>query len=247
MASADRGGFATRLVERLSPVFSAKGASAQMAVAGAYAWAVTVEPAMAEPGAPFVARLAAAAALVALVAGSAGWGGRNALRWRVASLWGFVSASALAWLAAPGSVRPIRFDSLRGLAGMAGWALFALASAGPALGDRRAEDHVVDDDPLEPRRRLAGGDSAYVIVGSVLALALQGVGWDVASSERALLVRVVALAAGLGLVGAAAEVSLARHAVREHRRSAVRVRRALPTLAMLGALLLAGLLLLVRG
>jgi hypothetical protein len=273
-AAGEHGGFGARLVERLSTVFSAQGALSQMAVAGAYAWAVTVAPTMSEPGAPVLARVAAASALVALLAGAvggAGWSGggngqrapqgaplggtetgtdsrvRHGANWRAVSLWGFVLGSALAWLSAPGAVRPIHVDSVRGLAGMAGWGLFALASAGPALGDRRGADRIVDDDPLEPRRRLARGDPSYVIVGVVLALALQGVGWSVVSSERSLLVRVLALAGGLGFLGVAAELALARHAVHEPPSSGTRLRRALGPLVVLAALLVAGLLLAARG
>ena len=153
----------------------ARGAPAQAAIAGGYAWAVTVAPTVWERGAPAIALVAAGvglAALLALAVGDRLWGGRG----RAAALWVFVLASALAWLSAPAALRPTRLDTTRGLAGMAGWALFALASAGPALGERQEPGRVVDDAPLEARRCFARGDVAYPLVGGAVALGLQVVG-----------------------------------------------------------------------
>ena len=165
----------------------------------------------------------------------------------MASLWVFVLASALAWLSAPAALRPIRLDTPRGLAGMAGWALFALASAGPALGERQEPGRVVDDAPLEARNRFARGDVAYPLVGGAVALALQLVGWRVTSPERALLVRLVALAAGLAIVGTSAEIALARHAPRGPRSWKARMRTVGGPLSLLAGLALAGLLFASRG
>jgi hypothetical protein len=231
-----------RLFERLT----ARGASAQAAIAGGYAWAVTVAPTVWGPDEPIVAMVAAGVGLSALLVAAAGerlWKGHG----RIASLWVFVLSSALAWLAAPAALRPTRIDTPRGLAGMLGWALFALASAGPALGDRLEPARVVDDAPLEARNRFARGDVAYPIAGAGAALALQFVGWQVASPERALLVRLVALAAGLAVVGAAAEIALARHVPRERRSPRARLRSARGALLLLGGLVLVGLLFTTRG
>jgi hypothetical protein len=233
---------AARLFERLA----ARGASAQAAIAGGYAWAVTVAPTVWERGAPVLAMVAAGIGLAALLIAAAGerlWHGRL----RFASLWVFVLSSALAWLSAPAALRPMRIDAPRGVAGMLGWALFALASAGPALGDRQEPARVVDDAPLEARNRFARGDAAYPVVGALIALALQLVGWQVASPERALLVRLVALAAGLAIVGAAAEIALARHAFRVKRGSRAQLRSARGALLVLGGLALVGLLFTTRG
>lgn len=232
------------LVERLS----ARGHSTHAAVAGVYAWMVTVAPTFWEPGVGAVAEWAAAAGPLVLVAGvfgekalakgESGWGSRA----RIASHWAFVLTSALAWLSAPAVAGGPRVDGARGLAGMLGWGLFALASAGPALGEPREPGRVVAEDPLEARRLLARGDVAYLAVASAMALGLQLVGWRVAVPERALLVRLVALAAGLGLVGTAAELGLARHVPRLPSPVRVRLRRSRAGLAVLGVLVLAGLL-----
>jgi hypothetical protein len=231
---------------RLFSRLTARGASAQAAIAGGYAWAVTVAPVLWERGPRWVATAAACAAPVALLVVAADdrlWRGRG----RTAALWVFVLASALSWLSAPAALRPARIDGPRGLAGMLGWALFAFACAGPAMGDAREGERVIDDAPLEARSRLARGDAVYPAVGAAAALALQFVGWQVASPERALLVRLVALGAGLAIVGASAEIALSRHLPRVVRGWRPRVRSARIPLLVLGLLATAGVLLASRG
>ncbi len=207
---------------------------------------MTVAPALWEHGEPWIATVAACVGLVALLVVAADdrlWRGRG----RAWSLWVFVLASALSWLSAPAALRPLRIDGPRGLAGMLGWALFALASAGPALGDSKEAGRVIEDAPLEARNRFGRGDMAYPAVGAAVALALQLVGWQVASPERALLVRLVALAAGLAIIGASAEIALARHLPRAVRAGGRRLRSAGIPLIVLGLLATAGLLLASRG
>jgi hypothetical protein len=167
---------------------------------------------------------------------------------RIAALWGFVLACALAWSAAPSALAPLRIDAPRGLAGMLGWALFALASAAPALQAQRGDTRVVLDEPeLSPRRGLRRGDAVYVACGAAAAVVLQLLGWRVATAERALLVRLVALAAGLALIGAAVDVTLARHAPRVTLSSQRRLRRTMTTFIVLAMLGLTGALFVVRG
>jgi hypothetical protein len=237
--------------EGLLQRFSAMGAGAQAVVPGIYAWAVTVAPVVIDlrldrgtlgvwaHGTSTVARFAALLAPLWLLAGPAAerrWDARG----RVASLWGFVLSCALAWSAAPAAVGPLRIDAPRGVAGMVGWALFALAAAAPALHHSPEDDErIVREAPLVPRRGQSKRvDSVYLAGGALLAALLQGVGWRVAGAERALLVRFVALAAGLAVIGAATELALARHVRRAPRSRARRLRSAM---AMLVALALLGL------
>jgi hypothetical protein len=234
---------------RLEPLrrISEMGAAAQACVPGLYAWGVTVAPAVWTRGASVVAKVAAVVALLVLV-GSVAAERRWKARARIFGLWGFVLACALAWSAAPAAFAPLRIDAPRGLAGMAGWALFALASAAPALHAREDDDRVVlDDRELLPRRGLGRGDVLYVAVAACVAVVLQLFGWRIAVAERALLVRLVALALGLAILGASVDVALTRHLPRVVRSTQGRMREATGALVVLALLGLVGVLFVVRG
>lgn len=215
---------ATSLFERLGAI----GAAAQASVPGLYAWGVTVAPVVYARQATLLSKIAAGAGLVSLLLGIAlerRWGARA----RYVAVWGLVLSSALVWILVPSALGPLRLDSTRGIAGMVGWALFAFASAAPAL--RRGldtESRVVDDAPLRPRAQLKRGDAIYVGGGVVLALGLQVVGWGVAIPERALLVRLISIASGLAILGAATSIALSRHGRAPAAPSRVRFRRTLP-------------------
>lgn len=220
---------------------AAMGPAAQASVPGVYAWAVTVTPVAWSRGAPVLAKVAAGLALLALVSGILGerrWGERA----RYVSLWGFVLASACVWSATPLALGPLRVEAPRGVAGMLGWALFALASAAPAIDSDRAMASVVHDEALPARKSPARGEALYVFAAGTLAMALQVVGWRIKNTERALLVRFVALAAGLAVIGAAADLALARHCLRSHRSRSARLRQAMAPLVALGMLVFAGVL-----
>jgi hypothetical protein len=233
---------ARRLYERVSGL----GSVAQASVPGAYAWAATVAPAAWSRGGGAVAKATAALALLALAAGWVGerrWGERA----RIACLWGFVLSSAITWSFAPAALAPLRIDAPRGLAGMLGWALFALALAAPSIEGQRESTPAAAAEPLAARRRLAPGDAPYLVGAAVVAASMQLIGWRVAGAERALLIRLVALAAGLAVIDAAATIGLARHARRARRPLAVRLRGSMVALVVLGILLFAGLLFALRG
>jgi hypothetical protein len=234
---------AVRILDRISSM----GAAAQAFIPGAYAWGVTVLPAALSRSGSIISKVAAFVALAALAFGvqferHRGWGTRA----RFVSFWGFVLASAITWAATPTALLPLRIDAPRGIAGMLGWALYALVSAAPALGGRREAERVVDEDPLPARRRLSGGDMAYVVVASVVAAALQLVGWRVGGAERALLVRFISLAAGVAVVGAATQIALARHAGRTVRSARRRIRRSVVAIVVFGILVLSGVIFALR-
>jgi hypothetical protein len=229
-------------LERLS----SWGAAAQASVPGAYAWGVTVAPAAWARGSSSFARVASVVALAALFAGVFGerrWGWPG----RLVALWGFVLGCAVAWSATPQALAPLRVDLPRGIAGMIGWALFALASAAPALQAAREAGRVELDEELRPREVLARGDGLYVAAGVTLACALQLLGWHVATPERAILVRFTALAAGLAVIGAATDLALARHLPRAPRSRTRRLRQAMTAFVVLALLGLTGLVFVVRG
>jgi hypothetical protein len=148
---------------------------------------------------------------------------------RIGSVWGLVLSSAIVWALAPGALSSTRMDGVRGALGVIGWALFAFASAGPSLNaDTESSSRIVAGSSLKPRSELPRGDGAYVAVGVVLALAMQGVGWGVVSPERAVLVRLVTVVCGVAVLGATTSIALARHGVRVRPSRRARLRRALP-------------------
>lgn len=242
------------------------GASAQAAIPGLYAWAITVAPAAWSRGAPVVAKLAAIVGVVALVTapfveGAGRFGAAatpadagasaasasaprsrlSAVRswtgptWaRIWSVWGFVLSSAIVWALAPSALSAARLDGVRGALGMVGWALFAFASAGPTLRpDPDAVRRVVAGTPLKPRSELPRGDGVYVVFGVLAALAMQGIGWGVASPERAVLVRLVTIVCGIAVLGGATSIALARHVPRVPASRRLRLRRSLPWVVVL--------------
>jgi hypothetical protein len=219
------------------------GVAAQGAVPGLYAWGVTVAPVAWSRGGPVAAKVAAILAPLALGAGVAGervWGDVA----RIVSLWAFVVASAVTWAVARTGLGPIHVDGPRGVAGMLGWALFAFTCAGPAIrGEADAEGSVGSRGASSARPASARAEALYVGAGALAAAALQTVGWQVAATERALLVRFVALAAGLAVLGAATEVALVRRAARVPRSAMSRLRGATVWLVALALLAVGGLLL----
>lgn len=255
-----------RLSGRALTSLSNLGASAQAAIPGIYAWAITVAPAAWARGAPWPAKLAALVGVLALGTaplvegavlrrerppGSAepaatrlpfAWSGAT---WaRVWSVWGFVLSSAIVWALSPAALSSARLDGVRGALGLVGWGLFAFASAGPALrADSEASSRIVAGSPLKPRSALPRGDGIYVGVGVVLALAMQLVGWGVAVPERAVLVRLVTVAAGIAVLGGMTSIALARHQPRVASTPRLRMRRATPWLVLLLVGAFAGLVL----
>jgi hypothetical protein len=152
-------------------------------------------------------------------------------------VWGLSLSSAMTWLVEPSAMSLLKIDAARGFAGMLGWGLFAFACAAPPVRrDEANEARVVEGPPLRPRTRLARGDVAIISLGAAIACVLQVVGWRSGPAERAILVRLVALACGLAVLGAATGVALARHARRIPPPRRERIRRVIPWLSVLSVL-----------
>jgi hypothetical protein len=220
------------------------GSAAQASIPGLYAWAVTVAPVAWSRGAPFFAKIFACLALAALALALFLEHRRpdDAPRARAVAVWGFSLTSAFTWLLVPAALSTLRLDVARGLAGMLGWAMFAFACAAPPVRrDDVSDGRVVEGPPLRPRTRLARGDVAIMSLGAVVACLLQLVGWRSGPPERAILVRLVAIACGLAVIGASTGVALARHARRARASRKERIRRALPWLTLLSTLAVARL------
>lgn len=146
------------------------------------------------------------------------------------------------WGTAPAMLAPLRADALRSGAGLLGWALFAFASALPPV-DRREPVASGGELAMPARRRLVRGDAIALVGAGAVAAGLQLVGWQSVGVERELLVRTVALAAGLAVLGATAEAVVQRHSPQARVPARFRLRRALRPALALGALLVLGVLL----
>jgi hypothetical protein len=183
------------------------GSTAQAAVPGLYAWFVTVVPCAWGRNAHWPGKMASIFALGSLAVAVYLEPQRPKIA-RAVSVWGLVIASSIVWMLSSLPLAPQHFATARALSGMMGWGLFAYASAAPALGPRGGG--VVEAGALKPRTTVLRGDAYYLAAGIVVALLLQTIGWRVLSPERALLIRITTLAAGIGVVGTSVSLSLAR-------------------------------------
>jgi hypothetical protein len=158
------------------------------------------------PGASTATRVGAVAAFLALVGGVVGE--RWAKPWiRPMSLWGVVLASAFTWSTFPIGLGIARIDPVRGVSGMLAWALYALAYAAPAMEPVADASRFAADVPLAERRKLPASDLAYVLGGTLVAVALQLPGWSLTDPGRALLTRLLGVASGLVAISIATNLA----------------------------------------
>jgi hypothetical protein len=215
------------------------GATAQATVPGFYAWAVTVAPAAFAKGSAGVAMVAAALGLLLVLVAPL-----FERRWvslgRVMSIWGLILTSLFVWVLAPAHTEALgRSDMVRGIAGMFGWALFALAHVAPALPRReRAADEL--SRRLSPRGDSGRVDAIILGAAIVVAVLLQCIGWHAEEAERSVLVRLVSLAAGVIIVSASASVVVSRHAPQKALSGRRRAKRAILPLVLFGLWVLTG-------
>jgi hypothetical protein len=219
------------------------GSTAQASVPGIYAWSVSVAPVAFAHGAPGIAQMAALCG-VASLAGAPILESKRPRAARMVSVWGLVFTSLFVWIAVPSSsLSPLRFDVVRGLAGMLGWALFAFASAAPALVPLSSESATRTlSHALRSRSPAGWADATILWLGIGMGGVTQAVGWHVVEPERAVLVRLLGLVGGLAAVSAAASMVAARHEARKFGSPARRARRAALPLVLFGLLAAVGVI-----
>ncbi len=189
------------------------GSTAQAAVPGLYAWFVTVVPCAWGRGGHTLGKMLSLVALLSLAAAVV-LEPKKARQARAISVWGLTVSSIGVWALNSTPLEAQHFASARAYSGMLGWGLFAYASAAPALGTRLTA--FVEPGLLKPRAKIVKGDLWYLAGGAAAAVLLQTIGWHVLAPERAILIRVTMLAAGLGIIGAAVSLSLARRLPTDH-------------------------------
>ena len=209
------------------------GPTSQPIVAGVYAWAVTVAPigfGHHEVHRNWPATVFAMLAFVALVRGVVS---ESLLRRRSAppteleqsrtlTLFSFAAMSVITWILDTDALSPVHLSAARGVAGMLGWALFAYASSAPVV-EPVAEPARIEVG-VRARGRVERGDALFVGVVCALALGLQLIGWNVQSPERAILVRVTTLGAGILLLGGIGNFVAARHGAQKEPNPRARIK-----------------------
>jgi hypothetical protein len=176
---------------------------------GLFAWGVTVAwPILVHPS-PSLAKLLALLSVLALLSGSV-----LSIRWpaaaRMLGVWSFLALCTCVWASVrPRAGAPI-LDPLQGIAGSLGWALFALGWAG----DGGAQPSVATvpsaraDRSFSPRSRLWWGAAWLVAFAIAASLALLALAFWAPGRARAMFAHAAAIAGGVALVGAAAEIAV---------------------------------------
>lgn len=218
--------------------------SANILVAGLYAWIATVALPAFSAGTSFLARACALAALVALVFGgllmfrSPTWG-------RFATLIGFVGFSAVTWVALGDALAVEQLEPVRAALGGVGWMLFAFgwgAVRRPGVVPEQ-DPHVIVAEPLRPRATIPTVNGVVFGLSVLLALVPWFLAWTVADDRRALLAHAVAFASAVAMVVVGARVSVDLGQARTFPRATARLNAASTPLAGLLVLGMVGLLL----
>ncbi len=239
----ERGGDASRAA-------LTRGLRSPVLLAGLYLWTVAVAPSLAPPwsigargahtGHPAAAALSAGVALALLVASRLVARRDDAAR--LLGIWGFFGASLGALLFAPERIDVARIDPTRGALASLGFVLYAMswgvdARSRPPEADPRADPGA----RFEPRARPGRAPMVIAGVGVVTAAALLYAAFGVRDVPRATLAHAVAGLASVAMVTAAAQVATRRDEDRALPAGG-RYRRAATTLALLVAVVTAGLL-----
>jgi hypothetical protein len=189
---------------------------------GGYAWGVAVEPSIhAAAGQAFQVGLVSrpgASAVCGVLALLALTGGVILERARsraapLVGIWAFFGLLVACWLLAPSSIEIAKLDSLRGLLGAGGFALFALAWGVPDVFQRIApEDNPRADTstPLDARDKLPTAALPLAAVGIVATALMAFFAWRIHDSPRAMLAQALSGLAGVAVITAAAEIAVGR-------------------------------------
>ena len=172
----------------------------QASVPAVYAWAITVAPTAFGKGGTSLGQFFALLAITSVISSVAiAHTYAGAARFCLPLLvWGMTLFSSASFLAAtPRALAS--FDTTRGVAGVLGWLLFALASAAPAL--RRPPEASLTVKALDQQKSVEKPVFGFLIVIALACcVALQSYGWTQEVAERAVLLRVASVALSLLLL-----------------------------------------------
>jgi hypothetical protein len=215
----------------------------QIVLPGLYAWIATVGSLAVQPGAPVIARLTSAGAVLALLAAPLVVDDRPLLA-RVLGVYAFIGLSLVSWALFSQGLALERLDSLLAALGSIGFMLYAFGWG--ALRSRRAvpedDPNVMPGPPLAPRERLPMLAAAILTASVIGALVPMLLAFRVTQAEHAVFAHAVATIAGIALIGGGARVALERSQPRKLGSARERMSLAAASLSLLGLALAAGVL-----
>jgi hypothetical protein len=202
---------------------------------GLYAWGVTVAWPVSHRFAPLGSRILALVAVVALVSGGALMFLTPTLS-RIFGIWIFVASCVGSWAFIAPALAPTQLDSVQGVLGAFGWALFAISWGS----DTPTTTATTTAHPALPKTTPLLLTLVALAAATPMLLA-----WSVQTLERALLAHAVSLAVAIALVAFAVDLFEPRSAAEQAGFAGFhsperRLSSALPTLALLAMLAIAG-------
>jgi hypothetical protein len=208
---------------------------------GLYAWGVTVAWPVSHRFAPLGSRILALVAVVALVSGGALMFLTPTLS-RIFGIWIFVASCVGSWAFIAPALAPTQLDSVQGVLGAFGWALFAISwgSDTPTPTATATATATTTTQPALPKTTPLLLTLVALAAATPMLLA-----WSVQTLERALLAHAVSLAVAIALVAFAVDLFEPRSAAEQAGFAGFhsperRLSSALPTLALLAMLAIAG-------
>lgn len=191
----------------LGAIFAEAGV-VQRVVCSAFAWTVTVAPAAFSRAGSFAAQALSVACLAAGIAGPALVPSRKRVG-RQLGITVFLALATMTWLLASSALEPGRLDAVRAGIGAIAWGVYAFSWGEPW----RFRTEAPQDDAggvLRARSTLPAGAVPIAGAGVIAGLALLVVGWSVRDPSRALLAQAASIALSIAVVGASAQVAIAR-------------------------------------
>jgi hypothetical protein len=174
---------------------------------GLYAWLLTVElPALAR-GISLGPRLAAVAALMALIL-SVVAAARQLELARILGIYVFIGCSVLTWALIGSDLSAVHADRIRAALGMLGWVLYAFGWGRMRLPVPATDANLVPGSPLIARARLHRRSVPVVVFAVVLALVLEALAFRVDRAEHAVLGHATAAACALLVLAVGGRVAL---------------------------------------
>jgi hypothetical protein len=177
---------------------------------GLYAWLLTVGLPVAARGVRSGPRLAAAAALLALLLALSLVGQRLGVA-RVLGIYVFVACSALTWALLGSELSPAHLDRVRTALGTLGWVLYAFGwGRVRSVPETSAQLPIAPGAPLVPRSRLQARAMPIVAFAVCTAVVCEGLAFRVDRQEHAVLAHAAAVACALLVLSAGSRVALAQ-------------------------------------